>query len=176
MSTTTVEISQFFEEKKLKSFQKQVLNPVIFKAGLVRDLPLAAMTGVKMTKLTRTNCELEVAYKYINKNPFNTTYWAVLGMVAEMASGAMLLMYTNKLKPSVSTFVVATEAKFVKRATGITTFKCDQGLEIAEKVYKTCQTFEGEEIKCYTNAYNEQGEVVAEFTFTWGIKARKPKK
>ncbi len=163
----------FFDEKKLQSFRRQVLNPVIFKAGLVRDLPLAAFTGVKLTKLTREECELEVSYNYMNKNPFNTTYWAVLGMVAEMGSGAMLLMYTNKLKPSVSTFVVATEAKFIKRAVGKTTFRCDEGQKIAEKVMKTCQTFESEEIKCKTLAYNEQGEVVAEFYFTWGVKARK---
>lgn len=174
MSNTT-EVINFFDQKNLRAFRKQVLNPVIFKAGLIKDLPLAAMTGVKMTRLTEEDCELEVAYKFINKNPFNTTYWAVLGMVAEMASGALLLMYTNKLKPSVSTFVIGVEAKFVKRAVGKTIFKCDQGTEIAQKVYNTCQTFEGEEIQCITNAYNQQGEVVAEFIFTWGIKARKIK-
>lgn len=173
--SNTIEVNQFFDEKNLNSFRKQVLNPFVFKAGLIKDLPLSAMTGVKMNQLTRDECELEVSYNFINKNPFNTTYWAVLGMVAEMASGAILLMYTNKLKPSVSTFVIGMEAKFVKRALGKTTFKCVQGAEIAEKVYNTCQTFESEEVKCRTNAYNEQGEIVAEFVFTWGIKARKNK-
>ncbi|MCO5247650.1 MAG: DUF4442 domain-containing protein [Chitinophagales bacterium] len=169
------EVEAFFDKKKIKSFQKMVLNPVLFKAGLVRDLPLAAMTGVKFNQLTETNTEFSVEYKYINKNPFGTTYWAVLGMIAEMASGAMLLMYTHKLKPSVSTFVVSMEAKFVKRAVGVTYFRCDQGLEIAEKVYHACKTMEAVEIPCKTNGYNEKGEVVAEFQFIWGIKARKSK-
>lgn len=173
---TSVEAAQFFNKKNLTDYQKLVLNPLAFKAGLVTGLPLASFIGVKLTKLTETDCEVTVPYRFLNKNPFNTTYWAVLGMAAEMASGALLLMYTNKLKPSVSTFVIACDAKFVKRAVGLTTFKCDQGLEIAEKVYRTSQTFEGEEIRCITNAYNEQGEIVAEFSFTWGIKARKPKK
>lgn len=172
----TVEIENFFDQKKIQEYQKMVLNPFMFKAGLIKGLPLAAFTGVKLTKLTTTDCEVSVPYQFINKNPFNTTYWAVLGMAAEMASGALLLMYTHKLKPSVSTFVIGCDAKFIKRALGLTTFKCDQGLEIAERVYRTSQTFEAEEITCRTNAYNEQGEVVAEFTFTWGIKARKPKK
>lgn len=171
-----VEMENFFDQKKIKEYQKLVLNPLMFKAGLIKGLPLAAFTGVKLTKLNATECEVAVPYSFINKNPFNTTYWAVLGMAAEMASGALLLMYTNKLKPSVSTFVIGCDAKFVKRALGVTTFKCDQGLEIAERVYRTSQTFEGEEITCRTNAYNEQGEIVAEFNFTWGIKARKPKK
>ena len=169
------EVEDFFDKKKVKGFQKLVLNPILFKAGLGRDLPLAALTGVKMLKLTETESEFSVPYKYINKNPFGTTYWAVLGMIAEMASGSLLLMYTYKIKPSVSTFVINMEAKFIKRATGITYFRCNQGLEIAEKVYHTCKTYEAVEIPCVTNGYNEKGEVVAEFKFTWGAKARKPK-
>lgn len=141
----------------------------------MKDLPLALIIGVKLKHLNEEECELTVPYKFLNKNPFKTTYWAVLGMTAEMAGGLLLLMYTNKLKPSVSAFVVACEAKFVKRATGKTTFRCIQGKEIKEKIYKTSQTFKPEEIRCITNAYNEQGELIAEFVFTWGIKARKVK-
>lgn len=173
--SATVTIDRFFKENNIQEYQKMVLNPLLFKAGLIKGLPLAAFTGAKLTKLTKNVCEVTVPYKFINKNPFNTTYWAVLGMAAEMASGALLLMYTHKLKPSVSTFVIGCDAKFIKRAVGLTTFRCDQGLEIAEKVFNTSQTFEAEEITCRTNAYDEKGEVVAEFTFTWGIKARKPK-
>ena len=169
------EIENFFDQKKLTAYTKLLLNPIAFKAGLVRDLPLASLIGVSLNKLNNKECELTVPYRFLNKNPFNTTYWAVLGMVAEMGSGALLLMYTNKMQPSVSTFVVGCECKFIKTATGLTTFKCDQGLEIAEKVMKTCQTFEAQEIVCKTIAYNEQGEIVAEFIFTWGVKARRPK-
>src|SRR5690554_3503827 len=99
------EIENFFDQKKIKEYKKLVLNPLAFKAGLIKDLPLASLIGVSLTKLDDNNCELTVPYRFLNKNPFNTTYWAVLGMVAEMGSGALLLMYTNKLKPSVSTFV-----------------------------------------------------------------------
>lgn len=173
---TVSDVANQFNPKHIKDYQSLVLNPLTFRAGLVMNLPLASVTGVKLVRLDEEVCEVTVPYKFLNKNPFNTTYWAVLGMAAEMASGALLLMYTNKLQPSVSTFVINCEARFIKRAVGLTTFKCDQGLEIAEKVLKTTQTFEAEEVKCYTNAYNEQGEVVAEFSFTWGIKARKTKK
>jgi acyl-coenzyme A thioesterase PaaI-like protein len=169
------EIETFFDQKKINEYKKLVLNPFAFRAGLIKDLPLASLIGVTLTKIDDNNCELTVPYRFLNKNPFKTTYWAVLGMVAEMGSGALLLMYTHKIQPSVSTFVVGCECKFIKTAKGLTTFKCDQGLEIAEKVMKTCQTFEAQEIVCRTNAYSEQGELLAEFTFTWGIKARRPK-
>jgi hypothetical protein len=69
--------------------------------------------------------------------------------------------------------VIGCEAKFVKRALGLTTFRCSQGLELAEKVANTCKTFEAEEYEALTIGYNEAGEVVSEFKFKWGIKARK---
>jgi hypothetical protein len=165
----------FFNTVTIQQYQKQVSNPFLFKLSLLKNLPLASLIGVKLKSLNNDECELTVPYKFLNKNPFKTTYWAVLGMSAEMASGLLLLMYTHKLKPSVSTFVIGCEAKFVKRAVGKTTFKCSQGNEIAAKIMKTIQTFEAEEIRCITNAYDEQGDLVAEFVFTWGIKARKPK-
>lgn len=169
-------IVNFFERKSLDEYRSLVLHPLKFKAGLMLNLPLAAFTGVKITVLNDTTCDVTVPYKFMNKNPFNTTYWAVLGMAAEMASGALLQMYVYKRKPSVSIFVVGCEAKFVKRALGVTTFRCEQGLDLAEKVMLTSQNFEAQEFTALTTGYNEAGEVVAEFSFKWGIKARKTEK
>lgn len=169
-------VVDFFDKKCLDEYRSLVLNPLKFKAGLALNLPLAVFTGVKITVLNNSICDVTVPYKYMNKNPFNTTYWAVLGMAAEMASGALLQMYVYKRNPSVSIFVVGCEAKFVKRALGLTTFRCVQGLELAEKVMLTSQNFEAQEFNALTTAYNEAGEVVAEFTFKWGIKARKSEK
>lgn len=166
--------NSILNSENIQAYQKRISNPFLFKLGLIKDLPLASFTGVKLKSLTEEKCELTVRYKFLNKNPFKTTYWAVLGMSAEMASGLLLLMYTHKLKPSVSTFVVGCEAKFVKRALGKTIFRCEQGIEIAEKIIQTAQTFEPKEIRCTTNAYDENGDLVAEFVFIWGIKARKP--
>lgn len=164
-----------FESKNLLAYQQKTRNPFLFKLGLIKDLPLASLIGVKLHQLNEERCDVSVRYKFLNKNPFKTTYWAVMGMAAEMTSGLLLLMYTHKLKPSVSTFVIGCEAKFIKRAIGKTTFSCTQGTEIASKILKTCHTFEPQEIRCITQAVDEQGEVVAEFVFTWGIKARHPK-
>jgi hypothetical protein len=174
MSTSTVAAS--FNQKNLAEYRSLVLNPIKFRAGLMMNLPLASVTGVKITRLDDEICEVTVPYKFLNKNPFNTTYWAVLGMAAEMASGALLLNYIYKLKPSVSTFVIGCDAQFLKRAVGLTTFRCSEGLELAEKVLRTMESYEAEEFKATTHAYNESGELIATFSFTWGIKARKPKK
>lgn len=157
-------------------FRRLMGSSFKFRLALLKMLPLASVIGLKLKKLDEEKCTLTVPYKWLNKNPFGTTYWAVMGMVSEMASGLLLLMYTYKIKPSVSTFVVGCEAKFHKRAVGITTFKCDQGLEIAKLVEETCRDFQAKEIRCVANGYDESGDLVAEFVFIWGLKARSPKK
>lgn len=161
-----------FNSSNTKSFQKRISNSFFFRLTLCKVLPLASLTGVHLLSLDEESCELGVRYRFINKNPFKTTYWAVLGMCAELASGLLLLMYTHKLNPSISTFVLGCEAKFVKRALGKTKFVCNQGAEIAKAVQNAISSNEAQEIKCVTTAYNEAGEIVAEFTFIWGIKVR----
>ncbi|MCO5258560.1 MAG: DUF4442 domain-containing protein [Crocinitomicaceae bacterium] len=161
-----------FNETNAQAFQKRMLNPILFRLMLYKMLPLAALTGVKLNTLDRDSVQLSVKYKFLNKNPFKTTYWAVLGMCAEMASGLLLLMYTYKLNPSVSTYVLSSDAKFIKRALGKTTFVCKQGAEIEQIIIEAIESKEPKEISCQTLAYNEQNELIAEFNFVWGVKVR----
>jgi hypothetical protein len=160
------------QTSQITSFQNKIKNPFLFLLMLYKMLPLAAFTGVKMVDINTNKCTLSVKYKFLNKNPFKTTYWAVLGMCAEMSSGLLLLMHTYKLKPSVSTYVLSCEAQFVKRALGKTTFICEQGDEIVALIQQAIQSNEAQQMNCKTIAYNQEGEVVAIFNFVWGIKVR----
>ncbi len=170
MADTTV-----FDVQKLEKHRKQMLNKPLFRIGMMKELPMAALAGLSITVLEEGRCAVTVPYNFLNKNPFNTTYWAVLGMAAEMAPGAIVLMYARNAKISVSTFVVGCEAKFVKRALGLVTFKTEDGKLIADAVTETCKDFQAKSIKTKSIGYDEQGEIVAEFSFDWGVKARKPK-
>jgi len=161
--------------KKMAEYRNAALNPVLLRAGMVGKLPMGLMAGLKITALDDYHCKVTVPYKYLNKNPFNTTYWAVLGMAAEMAPGAMVMMYVYKSSPSVSTFVLGCEGKFVKRALGLTTFVFEQGQMIKDAVIRSVETGEAQEFITPVVGYNDAGEVVSEFTFTWGLKMRKGK-
>jgi hypothetical protein len=125
--------------------------------------------------LTRERCEVVLKYKWLNKNPFRSMFWAVLGMAAEMSSGAFTVLYTHGQKPSVATLVTGTSAKFYKKAVGRITFVCESGQMIADAVRQTVATGEGVEVTCPMKGINEAGEVVCEFSFTWSLKARLPK-
>lgn len=161
--------------KEQEQYRKLVLNPISFKAGLFAKLPLAGVADCRMTELTETTCKITVPYRFLNKNPFDTTYWAVLGMAAEMAGGALLLMYIHKSNPSISTFVTGLSSKFIKTATGLTTFVCEEGEMIRERVQKAIQTGEPDAFNVKSIGYDKYGNITSEFTFEWSIKARKKK-
>lgn len=168
--TTTANVQ--LDDSKIEYIRKNFSNPFRFRLVLFSQLPMGFKTGMKIIELTREKCRVTVPYKRINKNPFKSTFWAVLGMAAEMASGAMATMYTYGQKPSIAMLVTGTEAKYYKKAVGITTFECTQGKEIEAAVLKTLATGEPVEVRCHSVGTSEQGETVAEFWFTWSMKAR----
>jgi len=130
------------------------------------------LSGMKISKLTEDKCSVTVPYKRKNKNPFRSTFWAVLGMAAEMSSGALLIMYTHKQKPSVAMIIVNCKGNFVKKATDITTFTCNDGQKIKQAIKTAIEKEEPQLIECDMAGVNEAGEEVANFTFTWSVKAR----
>lgn len=154
-----------------QEYRKLVLSP-FFKAGMLKVLPMGTIAGLKITELDEQQCKVTVPYKYINKNPFNTTYWAVLGMAAEMASGAMVQMYTHKLSPSVSMFVTGCDGKFLKRAVGVTTFICNDGQLIADTIQKAIDTKESQTIQSNVKGYDKDSILLVDFNFEWSLKAR----
>ena len=157
--------------KNKEAYRKLVLSP-FFKAGLLKVLPMAGIAGLKITELDDLQCKVTVPYKYLNKNPFNTTYWAVLGMAAEMASGALVQMYTHKSEPSVSMFVTGCDGKFVKRAIGVTTFICNDGQLIADTIQKSIDTKQPQTIQSNVKGYDKDNILLVDFNFEWSIKAR----
>lgn len=156
-----------------KLFIQQVKNPLKFKLLLWLKLPLAALTGVKMVEATEQKISVQTKYKWLNKNPFNTMYWAVLGMSAELCSGLLVMMHSYKLKPGIAMYVVRCQAKFVKRAFGKILFVCNDGDFINQEIETCIKNHSSKTIETTTIAYNENHEIVAEFVFTWSVKGRK---
>lgn len=157
-----------------EEYRKMVLSP-LFKVGMLKVMPMGTIAGLKIIELDDDQCKVTVPYSHINKNPFNTTYWAVLGMAAEMASGAMVQMFTHKISPSVSMFVTGCDAKFVKRAVGVTTFICNDGQLISETIKKAIDTKEPQTVQSNVKGYDKDNVLLVDFNFEWSLKARSKK-
>ena len=160
------------QSEVIKAFQKKMLNPIFFKLFLILKLPMAFLAGLKLKELTNEYSLVQMRYKYLNKNPFGSIYFACLSMAGELASGMLAASKTYKSDPKISMLVVELKVSFMKKATGIIAFKCDQGKEISATIQKSIETGEGQTIEALTIATDEVGDVVAEFLITWSFKAK----
>lgn len=161
------------QEIEADKFIKRIRNPFLFRLFLFIKLPMAFIAGVRVKQVDAEVCEITVPYRWLNQNPFGSTYFAVMAMAAEMSSGMIALMYTMNSKPSTSMLVTKLEAKFVKKAVGLTTFRCDSGTQIREAIERSIITGEGQTVVCNAKGFSKEGELEAEFDVTWSFKARK---
>lgn len=145
-----------------------------FKFGmyLFYKLPAAFFSGVRVRKIDEDKCITSVPFKWLTQNPFRSTYFASLAMAAEMSTGTLALSNVYKRYPSVSMLLTKMEATYFKKATGTILFVCEQGKEVATIINDAIKTGEGKSIIAKSTGKNKNGELVAEFLFTWSFKAR----
>lgn len=140
---------------------------------LFTKLPIAFFAGVQLRRLETEEAAVSVSYKWFNKNPFRSVYFAVLLMAGEISTGILCMAYLYKRNPGVSMLLIQNESNFYKKATGKITFTCTDGTLINEAVNKAIATGEAITVRCRSVGKNEQHETVAEFYFTWSFKTRK---
>ena len=160
------------QSKPNKSFQKKMLNPIFFKLFLLLKLPMAFLAGLKLKELTDEHAVVLMKYKYLNKNPFGSIYFACLSMAGELASGMLAASIAYKSNPKLSMLVVGVKINFTKKAVGTILFECYQGKEILATIQKSIDTGEGETIEALTIARDDKGDVVAEFLIQWSFKLK----
>jgi hypothetical protein len=59
-------------------------------------LPAAFICGVRVKKLDEKECVATVKHRWINQNPFNSMYFAVQAMAAELSTGALVMYQIQK--------------------------------------------------------------------------------
>jgi hypothetical protein len=153
-------------------FLKLIQHPFKFKLFMLSKLPSAFFCGVRVVDADENKCLVKVPYKWLSQNPFKSTYFACLSMAAEMTTGLLGLMHIHKRQPPVSMLVVKIEGNFVKKATGITVFTCEDGLLIKRTIEDAIFSNEGKIVTARSYGRNAAGEIVADFAITWSFKVK----
>ena len=135
-------------------------------------LPAAWLTGVRLTLIDESKCEVKVRFKWINQNPYRSMFWAVQAMAAELTTGMLLTKSIQDSNSDISMLLVSNKSSFYKKAVGKITFVCDEG-EIAKQLINS--TIKNTTSKSWFQAkgYDEAGDQVSEFDFEWSCKKRK---
>lgn len=135
-------------------------------------LPSAWFCGVRVKEISEKTCTTTVKHKWINQNPFNSMFWAVQGMAAELSTGAMVINQIRESGKKISMLVANNKASFTKKATGKITFTCKDGHKIADAIEKTIATGEGQTFWMQSVGVNEDGVVVSMFDFEWTVRVK----
>ncbi len=155
------------------NFRNLLSSPFTFRLFLIKNLPLAFFVGLKVVEFSHQQTSVTVRKKWFNNNPFQSIYFAVLSMAAELSTGLISSAGIYKRKPVVSMLIVKMDGSFYKKATGTIVFSCKDVEKILEAIEQSLQTTEGTTVVCNSKGVNEAGEIVAEFNFTWSFKARR---
>ena len=139
---------------------------------LLFNLPSAFLCGVRVKSIDNEKCYVGVSHMWINKNPFKSMFWAVQGMFAELATGALIIMKIKLLNQKVSMLVLRNEAQFTKKAKGRIRFCCHQGLEVDRALKKAIETGEGETVILEAQGHDSSGDLVSKFSFEWSLKSK----
>jgi hypothetical protein len=155
-----------------EEFFRMVGNGGKFGLFLLGRLPAAYFSGLRVVSANAHSCSVSVPFKWFTQNPFRSTYFACLSMAAEMTTGLLAMAHIHKRKPSVSMLITANSANFHKKATGVTVFTCNDGIAIGEAIRKSIETGVSETFTARSIGVNANGELVAEFLFTWSFKVK----
>ena len=115
----------------MKYTPNQINKWMLFK------LPAAWLTGVRISSISDTKCEVKVRFKWINQNPYRSMFWAVQGMAAELTTGMLLTKSIQESNTNISMLLVGNKSNFYKKAVGKIKFICDQGETAKELINLT---------------------------------------
>ncbi|MBA6154349.1 DUF4442 domain-containing protein [Gelidibacter maritimus] len=151
------------------------ISPRKLNAFLSFKLPSAFFCGVRATYIDDEQCKVRVKHRWINQNPFNSMFWAVQGMAAELTTGALVMSKIKNSGQPISMLVASNNATFTKKATGRINFKCTDGYKVDEAIKNAITTGEGQTIWMNSVGTNEDGVEVSNFNFEWTLKVREKK-
>ncbi|MGO4913776.1 DUF4442 domain-containing protein [Leeuwenhoekiella sp. W20_SRS_FM14] len=148
------------------------VTPRKFNTFILFKLPSAWLCGVRIKSISSKTAITTVTHRWINQNPFNSMFWAVQGMAAELSTGAMVIDQIKESGYKISMLVANNKASFTKKATGKITFACNDGHKIEEAIQKTIATGEGQTFWMQSVGTNKDGIAVSTFDFQWTVKVK----
>jgi hypothetical protein len=135
-------------------------------------LPAAFWCGVRVQSISTNQCEVFVRHKWFNQNPFQSIYFAVQAMAAELSTGVLVMQHIKKSGRTISMLVAKNKSVFTKKATGKITFVCKDDHLIQEALEKTIASGAGQTFWLKSIGVDAAGDQVSEMDFEWTVKLK----
>ena len=103
------------------------ISPLQFKLFLWRYLPTAIWMGLRLEMLDDQICTIAVRYRWRNRNPFGSVYFAAQAAASELSTGLPAFLEIRRVQDQhISMLVMDIKMTFLKQARGKVYFRFDQ--------------------------------------------------
>ncbi len=160
------------DREKIERLSRRLSSSWILRGFMLTKLPLGLFAGIRVAGLDTEVCRTTVPYGWRTTNPFRSTYFAALSMAAELSTGALAMLAVELAPVSVAMLITDLDARFIKKATGTTTFTCDSGRMVFQAVQETLDSGEPTVARVETVGRSADGIEVCRFHFSWSFKRR----
>jgi putative heme iron utilization protein len=147
-------------------------TPSKLNTFLFFKLPSAYWSGVRVKEINQQYCKVIVRHKWFNQNPFNSMYFAVQAMAAELSTGAMVMLHIKNSGHKISMLVANNKANFSKKARGRITFTCNDGHLVQDAINAAVASGQGQTFWMRSIGIDEKGDQVSQLDFEWSIKIK----
>nr|WP_294937429.1 DUF4442 domain-containing protein [uncultured Flavobacterium sp.] len=147
-------------------------TPAKLNTFLFFKLPSAFWSGVRVKAISTQECVATVKHRWFNQNPFDSMYFAVQAMAAELTTGALVMYQIKKSGKKISMLVANNKGNFTKKARGRITFTCKDGHLIEEAIQRAISSGEGQTFWMQSIGTDEKGDQVSVMDFEWSIKIK----
>jgi len=134
---------------------------------------MGLLSGIKLIYLDEKKSIAEVPFRWCNKNPFQSMYFAVQSMAAELSTAAPALMALKGNEANIAFIIVDVKAEFLKKAQSTITFSCLDYDKFQQSISKLDKTNDSVTVTAKTVGVDADNNDVAVFHFTWSFKVRR---
>lgn len=153
-------------------FLQFVNSPFRSAMFLLTRLPAAFFSGVRIRYADEQKAIVTIPFKWLTQNPFKSTYFASLSMAAEMSTGVLAMAHLYKQDPPVSMLITRNEGTYFKKCRERISFTCEDGENLRTAIMEARASGKSISFTARSTGTNKNGEVVAEFQFTWSFKVK----
>lgn len=161
------------DDESLASQIKKIKSPIRFLLWTFRKFPASWFSGLKLDKLDDNSCVVSIPGGWRSQNPFNSMYWAVQGMGAELSTAGFPLALVSSMRGRTRTLVVGQESIFTKKAKGRIRFTCEDGHLARSAIEESIETGKPVNVKLTSVGTDSSGDVVSEWVFKWNFLVMK---
>ena len=168
-----IDLKSKIQNPKLKmSFNKklanQLLSPWKMRMWMMSRLPMGLLSGMVIESLDENGCKVVLKDRFWIRNPFGSVFWAVMGMAAELSTGALVYAYVSGTNTKY--ILTGVRGEFLKKVRGKSFYFCGSGQVVQQYLDSLNQPGETLTISLPVTAHDQAGQKVAEFEFYWQLK------